>query len=165
MVGEPQILGQVKEALDHAEKHRAIRAFLTRLFNAALHVGKRSRTETEIGNGTVSVAYAAVEMARKVFDELGEHPVLVVGAGEAGALAARHFADAQPKSLTVVNRTFDKAQELAQDLGGRALPWEELDTALVEARVVVIATGAPEPILDLRRMGRRSDLNHQLDRI
>jgi len=152
MVGEPQILGQVREAFDTAEKHRAIGALLTRLFNAAVHAGKRARTETEIGKGTVSVAYAAVEMAQKIFDGLDHHSVLVIGAGETGALAARHFAEAQPKTLTVVNRTFEKAAELAADLGGRAVPWEEMDAALAEARVVVAATGAPEPILDLRRM-------------
>jgi len=152
MVGEPQILGQVREAFDYAEKHRAVGALLTRLFNTAVHVGKRARTETEIGRGTVSVAYAAVEMAQKIFDGLEPHSVLVIGAGETGALAARHFADAQPQALTVVNRTFERAQELAAALGGTAVPWEELDDALVEARVVVAATGATEPILDQKRM-------------
>jgi glutamyl-tRNA reductase len=154
MVGEPQILGQVREAFDLAEKHRGAGALLTRLFNTAVHVGKRARTETEIGKGTVSVAYAAVEMAQKIFDGLEHHSVLVIGAGETGALAARHFADAQPRALTVVNRTFEKARELASDLGGRAVPWEEMDEALMDARVVVAATGAPEPILDQKRMER-----------
>jgi len=152
MVGEPQVLGQVKDAFDTAEKHRATGALLNRLFDAALHVGKRSRTETEIGKGTVSVAYAAVEMAQKIFDGLEKHPVLVIGAGETGALAARHFADAHPKALTVVNRTFERAQELAEELGGQARSWEELDQALAEARVVVAATGASDPILDRKRM-------------
>lgn len=152
MVGEPQVLGQVKDAFDTAEKHRATGALLNRLFDAALHVGKRSRTETEIGKGTVSVAYAAVEMAQKIFDGLENHPVLVIGAGETGALAARHFADAHPKALTVVNRTFERAKELAEELGGQARSWEELDQALAEARVVVVATGASDPILDRKRM-------------
>jgi len=154
MVGEPQILGQVREAFDRAEKHRTAGALLTRLFNTALHVGKRARTETEIGKGTVSVAYAAVEMAQKVFDGLESHSVLVIGAGETGALAARHFADAQPRALTVVNRTFERAQELAATLDGTAVPWEEMDGALADARVVVAATGASEPILDQKRMER-----------
>jgi glutamyl-tRNA reductase len=78
----------------------------------------------------------------------------VIGAGETGALAARHFSDAQPRALAVVNRTFEKARELASDLGGRAVPWEEMDDALVDARVVVAATGAQEPILDQKRMER-----------
>jgi len=152
MVGEPQILGQVREAFDLAEKHRASGALMTRLFNSAVHVGKRSRTETEIGKGTVSVAYAAVEMAQKIFDGLEHHAVLVIGAGETGGLAAKHFADARPRKLTVVNRTFERAENLARELNGQALPWEELDQALAEAQVVVAATGAPDPILDVKRM-------------
>jgi glutamyl-tRNA reductase len=154
MVGEPQILGQVKEAFETADGFRATGALLTRLFNAAVHVGKRARNETEIGRGTVSVAYAAVEMVQKIFDNLERHPVLVIGAGETGALAARHFAEAHPKVLTVVNRTFERAQELAQEVGGKARPWEELNQALVEAGVVVAATAAREPIIDARRMER-----------
>ncbi len=161
MVGEPQILGQVKEAFDLAEKNRAAGALLTRLFNSAVHTGKRARAETEIGKGTVSVAYAAVEMVLKVFGSLEKYPVVVLGAGKTGALVARHFADAGPKVLTVVNRTFEKAQALAAELGGEARPWEEMDDALAEARVVVAATGAPRPILDsitmlraLKRSGR-----------
>ena len=154
MVGEPQVLGQVRDAFDLAEKHRSAGALLTRLFNSAVHVGKRARTETEIGKGTVSVAYAAVEMAQKIFDGLENLSVLVIGAGETGALAAKHFSDANPMHLSVVNRTFEKAQELAEELGGRAVPWEEMDEALVEARVVVAATGAQEPVLDQRRMER-----------
>lgn len=152
MVGEPQILGQVKDAFEVADQYRSAGPLLTRLFNSAVHVGKRARTETEIGRGTVSVAYAAVEMAQKIFERLERHSVLVVGAGETGALAARHFAEAHPKVLTVVNRTFDRAQELARELGGKARPWEELDEALVEARVVVTATGSPEAVIDVRRM-------------
>jgi glutamyl-tRNA reductase len=152
MVGEAQILGQVRDAFVTADHYRATGPLLTRLFNTAVHVGKRARTETEIGRGTVSVAYAAVEMTQKVFDRLERHPVLVIGAGETGALAARHFADAHPKALTVVNRTFEKAQELARELGGKARPWDELDEALVEARIVVTATGSPEAVIDVRRM-------------
>jgi glutamyl-tRNA reductase len=154
MVGEPQILGQVKEAFETADRNRAVGALLTRLFNAAVHAGKRARTETEIGRGTVSVAYAAVEMVQKVFDRLERHPVLIIGAGETGALAARHFADAKPKLLTVVNRTFERAQALADELGGQARPWGEMNQALAEARVVVTATGAREPIIDAPRMER-----------
>jgi glutamyl-tRNA reductase len=127
---------------------------MTRLFNTAVHVGKRAQTETEIGRGTVSVAHAAVEMAQKILDRLERYSVLVVGAGETGALVARHFADAAPKVLTVVNRTFEKAQELAESLGGHAKPWEELEGALVEAQVIVTATGAREPIIDALRMAR-----------
>ena len=154
MVGEPQILGQVRQAFEVAEDHRAVGALLTRLFNSALHVGKRARTETEIGKGTVSVAHAAVEMAQKILDRLERHPVLVVGAGDTGRLVARHFSDAHPKVLTVVNRTFQRAEALAEELGGRARPWEEMERALVDAQVIVTATSAREPIIDARRMSR-----------
>jgi glutamyl-tRNA reductase len=109
MVGEPQILGQVRDAHKLADHSRASGAVLTRLFDTALHVGKRARTETEIGKGTVSVAYAAVEMALKVFDGLEKHTVAVVGAGETGALVARHMADQKPARLIVLNRTLSRA--------------------------------------------------------
>jgi glutamyl-tRNA reductase len=154
MVGESQILGQVKEAFDFAEQNRSAGAILTRLFNTAVHAGKRARSETEIGKGTVSVAHAAVEMAQKILDGLERYSVLVIGAGETGALVARHFASAGPKVLTVVNRTFPRAQALAEEFGGRARPWEEMDVALVEAQVIVTATGSREPIIDARRMAR-----------
>ena len=154
MIGESQILGQVRSAHEVADRQRASGALLTRLFNTAVHVGKRAQTETEIGKGTVSVAHAAVEMAQKILDRMERYSVLVIGAGETGALVARHFADARPKLLTIVNRTFERAQDLAEDLGGRARPWEEMDRALVEAQVIVTATGAREPIIDAHRMAR-----------
>ena len=154
MVGESQILGQVRDAFDTADKNGSVGALLTRLFHTAVHVGKRARAETEIGRGTVSVAHAAVELALKVVDGLERYPVLVIGAGETGGLAARHFADAGPKSLTVINRTQARAVELAREIGGRARPWEDLDDALREARVIVTATGAREPIVDAERMRR-----------
>ncbi len=154
MIGESQVLGQVREAFDTADNHKAVGALLTRLFNTAVHVGKRSRTETEIGKGTVSVAHAAVEMAQKIVDRIDRCPVLVVGAGETGALVARHFADAGPKVLSVVNRTFERAQALADELGGKPLRWEDMDRALVEAKIIVTATGAREPIIDPNRMAR-----------
>lgn len=152
MIGEPQILGQVKEAFDLAERHRAAGALLTRLFNTAVHVGKRARSETGIGKGTVSVAFAAVEMAQGIFGSLRNKAVLVIGAGETGALAARHFSDADPGSLTIVNRTKEKAEALAHRLGGRAVAWDEMDSVLAEARVIVTATGATRTILNRDRM-------------
>lgn len=147
MVGEPQILGQVRDAYKLADHSRFTGAILTRLFNSALHVGKRARTETEIGEGTVSVAYAAVEMALKVFDGLEKHTVVVVGAGETGRLVATHLAEQNPRSLVVLNRTLDRAQELAGELNGEARPLNDLDATLAEADVVVTATGAQDAIL------------------
>jgi glutamyl-tRNA reductase len=152
MIGESQILGQVRTAFEVADQHRAVGALLTRLFNTALHVGKRARSETEIGMGTVSVAHAAVELAQKVLGSLERYPVLVLGAGETGTLVARHFADAQPKKLMVANRTRHRADVLAMELGGVVRRWEALDEALHEAKVIVAATGAREPIIDAARM-------------
>ena len=147
MVGEPQILGQVRDAYKIADHSRFTGAVLTRVFNTALHVGKRARTETAIGEGTVSVAYAAVEMALKVFDGLHKHTVAVVGAGETGRLVATHMAEQNPERLLVLNRTFERARELAAEFDGEARPFDELDAVLKEADVVVTATAAPEPIL------------------
>jgi glutamyl-tRNA reductase len=147
MVGEPQILGQVREAHKLADHHRVSGAVTTRLFNAAVRVGKRARTETEIGRGTVSVAYAAVELALKVFDGLEKQTVVVVGAGETGELVARHMAEQSPARLVMLNRTPERAAQLAAELSGEARPLADLGDLLHEASVVVTATGSPVPIL------------------
>jgi glutamyl-tRNA reductase len=158
LVGEPQILGQVRDAYKLADHHRTAGAVLTRLFDTALRVGKRARTETEIGKGTVSVAYAAVEMALKVFDGLDNHVVVVVGAGETGALVARHMADQRPAKLIILNRTMERGAQLAAEVSGEARPLEELGAVLGDASVVVTATGAAQPLLHsghLRQLVRK----------
>jgi glutamyl-tRNA reductase len=147
MVGEPQILGQVRDAHRLADQGRFAGAVMTRLINSAIHAGKRARTETAIGEGTVSVAYAAVEMALKVFDGLEKHTVVVVGAGETGRLVATHLREQNPARLLVLNRTEARACELAGELGGEARPMSALDATLAEADVVVTATASPEPLL------------------
>ena len=147
MVGEAQILGQVRDAHKLADHTRSTGAVLTRLFDTALHVGKRARTETEIGKGTVSIGYAAVEMALKVFDGLSKHTVAVVGAGETGELVARHLADQKPGRLLVLNRTLERAERLAAELNGEALPLDRLERVVGEASMVVIATAAQQPLL------------------
>jgi glutamyl-tRNA reductase len=147
MVGEPQILGQVRDAHKLADHHRVSGAVLTRLFNSAVRVGKRARTETAIGRGTVSVAYAAVEMALKVFDGLDSHTVVVVGAGETGELVARHMAEQRPARLIILNRTLERASRLAAELGGEARHLDQLDEVMGDASVIVTATSAPEPVL------------------
>lgn len=158
MVGEPHILGQVRDAYKLADHNRATGAILTRLFNSALHVGKRARTETDIGAGTVSVAYAAVEMALKVFDGLDKHTVAVIGAGETGTLVATHMAAHNPKRLLVLNRTPERAESLAATVGGEARPMDSLLEVIAESDVVVTATGSPEPLLrsaQIRSMARK----------
>ena len=147
MVGEPHILGQVRDAFKLADHTRATGAILTRLFNSALHVGKRARTETEIGAGTVSVAYAAVEMALKVFDGLEKHTVAVIGAGETGELVATHMAAQNARRILVLNRTMERAEAVAAAVGGEARPLESLADVIAEADVVVTATGSPEPLI------------------
>jgi glutamyl-tRNA reductase len=158
MVGEPQILGQVRDAYKLADHHRVSGAVLTRLFNTAVRVGKRARTETEIGRGTVSVAYAAVEMALKVFDGLEKHTVVVVGAGETGELVARHMAEQRPGRLVILNRTVERAAQLAAELGGEARPLAALRDLVPDASVVVTATGSREPVIQgnvLRQLVRK----------
>lgn len=154
MVGEPQILGQVRDAYKLADHSRFTGAVLTRAFTMALHAGKRARTETAIGEGTVSVAYAAVEMALKVFDGLEKHTVAVVGAGETGRLVATHMAEQNPKRLLVLNRTYEKAEALAAEFDGEARPFDDLDDVLEEADVVVTATASPEPLLQSDALAR-----------
>jgi glutamyl-tRNA reductase len=143
LLGEPQILGQVKAAGLLARDAGSLGVRLERVVAAAVHAGKRARSETEVGAGAVSVAAAAVVLAAKVFGDLGRCRVLVVGAGDTGTLAARHFAERRPAELRVVNRTHERAAVLAESVGARAVPFEELGAALEGADVVVTATSAP----------------------
>ncbi len=147
MLGEQQILGQVKDALSIAERNGGPGVYLTRLFQSAAHAGKRARHETTIGSGAMSVAYAGVALAGKVFGDLSRHRVLVIGAGETGALAATYLAKEHPVELVVTNRTPERAVELAKKLKGRSRPIEELDQALQDADVVVTATASSTPLI------------------
>jgi glutamyl-tRNA reductase len=147
VVGEPQILGQVKEAYRLAVEHGAAGPTLNRLLHHAFRVSKRVRTETDIGRGAVSVAYAAVEMARSIFRSLVNKTVLLVGAGEMIELAARHLKDRGVERILVSNRTFSRAQALAAELGGKALAFEALPSELASADMVLSCTGSQLPII------------------
>ncbi|MBY4599873.1 glutamyl-tRNA reductase [bacterium BD-1] len=147
VLGEPQILGQVKEAWQAARSQRRLRTPLDRLFQQSFQVAKRVRTDTRIGAHPVSVAYAAVRLARQVFSELDRATVLLVGAGDTIELAARHLVDAKAKRLLVANRTLEHAQTLASRHGGYALPLSELERHLPEADIVITATASREPVL------------------
>ncbi len=147
VLGEAEILGQVRDALALASAEGAMGSLLDRLVTTALRAGKRARTETEIGAGTVSVASAAVALAGKVFSDLGGREVLVIGAGDTARLAGQHFALRRPKALRIANRTAARAEALASAFGGEALPWSSLAAALVRSDVIVCATSAPRPIL------------------
>ncbi len=146
VLGEPQILGQVKDAYELARKAGSVRGELSRACSAAFVSAKRVRTETGVGRAATSMASAAVEMAKKVFGGLAGKRVLVVGAGEMSELAARHLKTAGVTELVVTNRTFSRAEELAALVGGTARPYEELTALLVPADVVVCSTASPSPI-------------------
>jgi glutamyl-tRNA reductase len=147
MIGEHQILGQVRDALATADAVGTSGILTTRLFHAAAAAGNRARDQTGIARGAVSVALASVRMAAKVLGDLRTRRVLVIGAGETGQLAARHLAKESPARLVIMNRTPERATVVAEELGGTARPLEHLAAALHEADVVVTATAAPDPIV------------------
>jgi glutamyl-tRNA reductase len=147
MVGEPQILGQVKDAFALAQACETVGPTLHTLFSQAFAVAKKVRTETDIARHAVSVSFAAVELARKIFAGLTGRAVLLVGAGKMSELAAKHLVDQGAFPIYVVNRTWARAQEMARALSGTALPFDELDTALGAVDIVVTSTGAPEPVI------------------
>jgi glutamyl-tRNA reductase len=146
VVGEPQILGQVKDAFELAQKAGTARGHLARTCNAAFACAKRIRTETGIGRAAISMASAAVALASKIFGGLEGRFVLVVGAGEIAALAARHLSSAGAGRIIVTNRTFARAEALAAEVGGVARPFEELTSLLIPADVVICSTASPRPI-------------------
>ena len=147
VLGEPQILGQVKDAWATARGAGSLGTQLDRLFQHAFVTAKRARTDTRIGANPVSVASAAVRLAQESFARLQDSTVLLVGAGETIELAARHLVQANVKRLLVANRTLAHAQELATRHGGFALPLSELDKHLGDADIVLSATASREPIL------------------
>jgi len=147
VLGEPQILGQVKEAWAVARSAGTLGQHLDRLFQHAFSTAKRARTDTRIGANPVSVASAAVRLAQESFARLEESTVLLIGAGETIELAARHLVEGKAKRLLVANRTLAHAQDLATRHGGVALPLSELDRHLGEADIVLSATASRDPIV------------------
>jgi len=148
VVGEPQILGQLKEAYRRAYNVGSLGPLLNRAFHHAFKVGKRIRSETDIGGQAVSVSYAAVELARRIFGDLTGSRVLLIGAGETIQLAGRHLRDAGVPSIFVANRTLERAEELATELGGHALGLDAVPDALGEVDVVVSSTGASGTVVE-----------------
>jgi glutamyl-tRNA reductase len=148
VVGEPQILGQVKDAHTAAADAHTAGPVLNRLFHASFAVGKRVRTETGLGSGAVSVSYAAVALARKIFGDIAGRSVAVIGAGEMGKLTAIHLKSQGVQQITIVSRTMAHAARTAEAIGGAsAAPWEEMNAVLAKSDIVVTATGAASPIL------------------
>ena len=154
VLGEPQILGQVKQAWSAAREAGALGGALDRLFQQAFATAKHARSSTRIGANPVSVASTAVHLAQRNFARLDESTVLLIGAGETIELAARHVAEAKAKRLLVANRTLAHAQDLASRHGGFALPLDELDRHLAEADVVISATASRTPILGRAQVER-----------
>ncbi|HVC19980.1 MAG TPA: glutamyl-tRNA reductase [Vicinamibacterales bacterium] len=149
VVGEPQILGQVKEAFATAAEEQVAGPLLTRLFHSSFAVGKRVRSETGLAEGAVSVSYAAVSLARKIFGDLKGRRVLVIGAGEMGKLTALHLKSQGIREIVITSRTAAHASALVDQIDGAVgVPWEALPAALTEADIVVTATGSATPILD-----------------
>ena len=147
MVGEPQILGQVKDAFALAQACEAVGPALHTLFTQAFAVAKRVRTETDIARHAVSVSFAAVELAKKIFAGLTGRGVLLVGAGKMSELAAKHLVEQGAFPIYVVNRTWTRAQEMARALSGTPVPFAELATVLAAVDIVITSTGAPMPIV------------------
>jgi glutamyl-tRNA reductase len=147
MIGEPQILGQVKDAFALAQACETVGPGLHALFTQAFAVAKKVRSETEIARHAVSVSFAAVELAKKIFAGLAGKAVLLLGAGKMGELAARHLVEQGAFPIYVVNRTWARAQEMARALAGTAVPWDELETALGGVDIVITSTGAAEPVI------------------
>ena len=154
ILGEPQILGQVKDAFALAQSCRTAGPVLHALMMQAFAVAKRVRTETGIGHHAVSVSFAAVELARKIFGDLSGKSVLLVGAGEMGELAARHLADQGTLPVYIANRTRSRGEELARELAGTAVPFGELGSALAAVDIVITSAAAPAAIIGVSDVQR-----------
>lgn len=154
VLGEPQILGQVKQAFQAAQQAGTVGPVLSALLPRAFQVAKRVRTDTAIGQSASSVASVAVGLAGQVFGKLAGHPVLLVGAGKMAELCARHLREASADQFLVVNRTQKRAEELAGRLHGTAHDFSELESLLGRAAVVLCSTGAREPVLRLEMLQR-----------
>ena len=147
IVGEPQILGQIKTAYREATRHRTSGVVINRLLHKAFSVAKRVRSETQIGSYAVSVSYAAVELARKIFGEIHDKQVLLIGAGEMAELAAEHLLNQGVRKILVSNRTLERALDLAKRFRATTIPFEHALDALKDVDIVLSSTGSPEPII------------------
>jgi glutamyl-tRNA reductase len=146
VLGEPQILGQVKQAYDAAHAAGALKGMLGRCVNKAFTVAKRVRTETSIGAGTVSIASVAVDLARRIFGDLDNHSVLLLGAGEMAEAAAKGLSKGA-RAVRICNRSFERAATLAATMHASATPWEQLEQEMAQADVVVASTASRVPVV------------------
>lgn len=148
VLGEPQILGQITEAYEAALAQQAVGTVLSALFRAAIHTGKRARTETAIGVNPSSVSAVAASLAAELMGDLSERQVLLIGAGEMGAIAVRALMKRGASHITVANRTYKNGVQLAKAWGGKAITFQQLTEGLAGADIVITSTGAPHTILN-----------------
>ncbi len=152
VLGEPQILGQLKDAFRQAKQSATVGSQLSRLFQHTFSVAKKVRTDTEIGSSPVSVAYAAVNLANQFFAGFSKHTALLIGAGMTIELVARHLSSKGIGRMFVANRDFDRAQKIASQFGGFALPLSEIEGTLPDADILISSTASTEPIVTTEQM-------------
>ncbi len=157
VLGETQITGQLKTAYRLAQQHGAVGAHLSRVFEQAFSIAKKVRTDTEIGASPVSVAYAAVRLARQLFAGFEQHNALLIGAGETIELVARHLRGHGISNIYIANRNESRAQRLAEQFDGFALPLSRLERALPDADIIISSTGSPDPVLTSAMMQKAID--------
>ena len=147
VLGEPQILGQLKDAFDAALKNKTTGVFLNKLTRKSVSVVKRIRTETKIAAGAVSISFAAIELAKKIFSDLSTKSFMLIGAGEMAEIAAKHLLNLGVKDVYVTNRTTERAQELAKEFNGKVILFDNFPLELRFCDIVICSTGAPDYIL------------------
>ncbi len=147
VIGEPQILGQLKKSYKQCVDAKNVGSITTRLLHNAFSVAKRVRTETALASSAVSISYAAVELAKRIFDNMSEHSALIIGAGEMAELAALHLQQVGLENIYVANRTFENAKELATRFDGIPIPFEEIKDYLAKVDIIISSTGASHAIL------------------
>ena len=152
VLGEPQILGQLKDAYRTALEEHTAKVILNRLLHKAFSTAKRVRTETAVASSAVSISYAAVELAKRIFEDFSQVKAMLIGAGEMAELAAAHLVNAGIASIRVTNRTFERAVQLAARFQGEAAPFDLLLEHLAEVDIVISSTGAHEPIIRAAEM-------------
>jgi glutamyl-tRNA reductase len=164
VVGEPQVLGQVRRAYSLAVEAGTAGRVLNRLVHHTFRVAKRVRSETGIAANAVSISYMAVELGKKIFDSLKGHSVLLIGAGEMAELSAKHLLNAGASRVRIVNRTPEAAQKLANEFNGEAVPFAQLDEALAETDVVICSTASPEFVIteEMTRKAREKRRNRPM---
>lgn len=152
VLGETQILGQVKKSFLNGQENGTTGTIFNQLFKQAVTFAKRAHAETSIGENAVSVSYAAVELGKKIFGSLNHKHVVILGAGKMGELAIQNLHGSGAEKVTVINRTYEKAKELASKFAGNAKPMDELQCALLEADILISSTGATEYVIDYELM-------------